>query len=386
MSIPSSFAILGAGIGGLSTAIALQRKGFHVTVYESAPAIRAVGAGLSLSGNAILAYQEIGIGEEVIAAGCRLQVARIRDQQGRLISETTSAELKERFGVLNNFTLHRADLHDLLSGLLMPGTVELGKAATGINQDATGVTIRFSDGSQVRTDYLIAADGIHSVVRKQMLPDSLPRYSGYTCWRAIVDDLPQGMDLNEITETWGSGRRFGVVPVGQNRIYWFATLNAPPLDPRMREARAKDLREYFDGFHSPIPQLLERTRDDQLIWGDIIDLKPIPRFDFERVVLLGDAAHATTPNLGQGACMAIEDAATLMNALVKYEPMEAFRRYSSHRVVRTTGIVNQSWRVGRLAQLENELLRRLRDNAFRMLPKSATLGQLKDLFDVSFHP
>ena len=386
MSIPSSFAILGAGIGGLSTAIALQRKGFNVTVFESAPVIRAVGAGLSLSGNAILAYQEIGIGKEVIAAGCRLQAARIKDQQGRLISETTSAELKERFGVLNNFTLHRADLHDLLFGLLNPGTVKLGKAAAGVNQDAAGVTIHFSDGSQVRADYLIAADGIHSVVRKQMLPDSLPRYSGYTCWRAIVDDLPEGIDLNEITETWGSGRRFGVVPVGRNRIYWFATLNAPPLDPRMREARAKDLREYFDGFHFPIPQLLDRTRDDQLIWGDIIDLKPIPKFDFERVVLLGDAAHATTPNLGQGACMAIEDAATLMNALVKYEPMEAFRHFSSHRVARTTGIVNQSWRVGRLAQLENELLRRLRDNAFRMLPKSATLGQLKDLFDVSFHP
>lgn len=386
MSIPSSFAILGAGIGGLSTAIALQRKGFHVTVYESAPAIRAVGAGLSLSGNAILAYQEIGIGEEVIAAGCRLQVARIRDQQGKLISETTSAELKERFGVLNNFTLHRADLHNLLSGLLRPGTVELGKVAAGVHQDATGVTIRFSDGSEARADYLIAADGIHSVVRKQMLPDSLPRYSGYTCWRAIVDDLPDGLDLNETTETWGSGRRFGVVPVGRNRIYWFATLNAPPLDARMRESRAKDLREYFDGFHFPIPQLLDRTRDDQLIWGDILDLKPIPKFDFDRVVLLGDAAHATTPNLGQGACMAIEDAATLMNALVKYEPREAFRRFSVHRVARTTGIVNQSWRVGRLAQLENDLLRKVRDNAFRMLPKRTTLGQLKDLFEVSFHP
>lgn len=386
MNFEKGLTILGGGIGGLSTAIALQRKGFPVTLYEAAPTFKPLGAGLSLSGNAMRAYHEIGIDEHVISIGCQLQVARGKDQQGKLISETSSAELKEQFGVLNNFTLHRADLHELLLGLLKPGTVQLGKAATSVRQDDQGVIIEFADGSAVTAGYLIAADGIHSIVRKQLLPDSLPRYSGYTCWRSVVSDLPPGINMNEMTETWGGGRRFGVVPVNGNRIYWFATLDAPQNDPRMRAATVKDLQEIFRGFHFPIPEILERTRNEQLIWSDIIDIKPIRRFAFGRILLIGDAAHATTPNLGQGACMAIEDAATLMNALVRYEPVEAFRRFEKHRIARTTGIVNQSWKVGQLTQLSHPLLIALRNAAFRSLPKSVVLNRLKNLFDVSFHP
>lgn len=385
MSSPK-YCILGGGIGGLSTAVALQRKGFSVTVYEAAPSIKPLGAGLGLSGNAIRAYEEIGIGKEVIGIGCCLHVARGKDHRGKFISETSSAELKRRFGVLNNFTLHRADLHELLLGLLTPGTVVLGKAATTVNQSKTEVSITFADGTSVSTDYLVAADGIHSVVRKHLLPDSVPRYAGYTCWRSVVSDLPPGMDLNEMTETWGSGRRFGVVPIAGNRVYWFATLDASQNDPRMRDATVKDLRDIFKGFHFPIPQILERTRDEQLIWGDIIDIKPIKQFAFGRIVLLGDAAHATTPNLGQGACMAIEDAATLMNALTTYSPEEAFKRFEAHRISRTTGIVNQSWTFGKLAQLSNPLLIALRNGLLRSMPTNFVYNQLKQLFEVSFKP
>lgn len=386
MTTNTQFAILGGGIGGLSTAIALQRKGFSVTLYEAAPAFKPLGAGLSLSGNAISAYKEIGIDNEVISIGCRLQVARGLDQRGKVISETSSAELKERFGVISNFTLHRADLHELLFRLIKPGTVQLGKSATSVTQNDSGVSIQFGDGSTAWADYLIAADGIHSVVRKQLLPDSQPRYAGYTCWRAVIDDLPPGIDLQEATETWGRGRRFGVVPIAGNRIYWFATLDAPQNDPRRRASTVNDLKEVYRGFHFPIPGILERTHNDQLIWSDIIDVKPIRQFAFGRIVLIGDAAHATTPNLGQGACMAIEDAATLMNALARYSPEDAFRRFESHRIGRTTALVNQSWKVGKLVQLDNPFLISLRNAVFRALPRRVVVDQLKNLFDVSFQP
>jgi len=386
MTTPASFAILGGGIGGLSTAIALQRKGFQVTLYESALQIKALGAGLALAGNAIRAYEEIGIAAEVIAVGSRLLVARGMTQAGKLISETSSEDLKRRFGVINNFTVHRADLHELLLGLLKPGTIQLGKAAESVKQDTQRVSIQFADGTNAEADFLIAADGIHSIVRKKLMPETLPRYSGYTCWRAVVDELPPDINLNEMTETWGSGRRFGVVPIGRNRIYWFATLNTQPDDPRMRNARVRDLQDFFRDFHFPIPQLLANTRDDQLIWGDIIDIKPISRFAYDRILLIGDAAHATTPNLGQGACMAVEDAATLMNALMKYEPLDAFKRFESHRIRRTTDIVNQSWTFGKLAQLENSILMWMRNSALGMIPKSTVVNQLKGLFDVSFEP
>lgn len=386
MKTHPSFAILGGGIGGLSTAIALQRKGFPVTLYEAAPQLKALGAGLALAGNAIRAYEEIGIAAEVIAVGRRLQVARGRARDGGLISETSTEDLHRRFGVINNFTVHRPDLHEVLLGLVAPGTVRPGKAAVSVRQNEQDVSIRFTDGTIATADFLVAADGIHSVVRRQLLPETFPRYSGYTCWRAVVDDLPPGIDLDEMTETWGKGRRFGVVPIGKNRIYWFATLNAPQNDPRMRDARVRDLQELFRDFHFPIPQLLERTQDDQLIWGDIIDIKPISRFAFDRILLIGDAAHATTPNLGQGACMAVEDAATLMNAVMTYEPAEAFKRFEAHRIGRTTGIVNQSWTFGNLAQLENPFLMWMRNTALRMMPKSTVTNQLKGIFDVSFKP
>lgn len=381
-----SYAILGGGIGGLSLAIALQKKGLSVTVYESAPAYKPLGAGLGLAANAVKAYQEIGISEKVVEAGKKLKFAFGKDPKGRIISQTDMDAMTRRFGVLNSFTIHRADLHEVLISFVKPGTVQTGKAAVGVRHDDRTVTVTFSDGSTAQADYLIAADGVHSVVRQTLLPGSSPRYAGYTCWRGVTEGLPEGMDPDEMSETWGPGRRFGVVPLSRNRVYWFATLNAPPNDPEMRRAKRKELKEIYSGFHFPIPQLLDMTGDDQIIWNDIIDLKPITQFAFGRIVLLGDAAHATTPNLGQGACMAIEDAATLANALTLYEPAEAFRRFEQFRIRRTTQIVSQSWNIGKIAQLENPLLMWLRNGLFRMLPESMIHAQLRDLYDVSFRP
>lgn len=381
-----TFSILGGGIGGLSLAIALQRKGISCAVFEAAPAFKPLGAGLGLAGNAVKAYADIGIDNQVIAAGKKLRFANLKDQKGNLISRTDVEAMTRKFGVVNSFTIHRADLHDILFGMVAPGTVQLGKAAIDFSQDDQGVTITFADGTSVRSDYLVAADGIHSVVRKKLLPKSTPRYSGYTCWRAVTEGFPEGMNMDETSESWGPGRRFGAVPLTNRRVYWFATLNAPRQDPKMRDARIADLHKFYEGFHFPIPELLAMTRDDQLIWSDIIDLKPIRQFAFGRVLLIGDAAHATTPNLGQGACMAIEDAATLANALVKYEPAEAFQRFEEHRINRTTGIVNQSWTLGKIAQVENRFITSLRNGFFRILPGSAIEKQLKELYEVSFQP
>lgn len=386
VSIMKSFAILGGGIGGLSLAIALQRKGISATVYEAAPAYKPLGAGLGLAANAVKAYQEIGIHSEVVGAGKKLRFAFGKTSKGRVISQTDMDAMTRRFGVLNSFTIHRADLHEVLYGLVAPGTIRIGKVATQVQQNEVGVTITFTDGSSTQADYLIAADGIHSIVRQQLLPGTSPRYAGYTCWRGVTQGMPEGMNPDEMSETWGPGRRFGVVPLTNNRVYWFATLNAPANDDRMRQAKQKELLDLFAGFHFPIPQLLAMTPDDQIIWNDIIDLKPLTRFAFGRLVLIGDAAHATTPNLGQGACMAIEDAATLANALTAYEPEEAFRRFEAHRIRRTTAIVNQSWSFGKIAQLENPFLMMLRNAAFRMLPESMIHKQLRDLYDVSFRP
>jgi 2-polyprenyl-6-methoxyphenol hydroxylase-like FAD-dependent oxidoreductase len=377
------FAIIGGGIGGLTLAIAMQKKGFNVKVYEAAPYFKPLGAGIALAANAIKAFADIGIADQVVSAGKRIKKILGKDYKGNVLSFTDAEHLTEVFGVVNSFTIHRADLHSVLSGLLQPGTLEFGKVCSDFDQ-SKNVVIRFSDGTATEADYLIACDGIHSIVRKKLLPASLPRYAGYTCWRAVVDDSPAGFNHDETSESSGKGRRFGVVPINSNRVYWFATLNAGANDAAMKAYTTRELSECFKEFHFPIPQILEKTKDDQLIWGDIIDIKPITQFAFGRVLLLGDAAHATTPNMGQGACMAIEDAATLANGLAKYEPEEAFTKFEAHRIKRTTKIVNQSWQFGRLFQLENPVLRYIRDSVFKMTPKRVIERELQKLFDVSF--
>ncbi len=378
------FAIVGGGIGGLTLAIAMQRKGMEVKVFEAAPQFKPLGAGIALAANAMKALEDIGIASEVIQAGRKIKRMYVKDDRGKVISFTDAIQLTEQYGVVNNFTIHRADLHEVLTKLLKVDTLVFGKACVDFEQNQNGVVIKFSDGSTSAADYLVACDGIHSPIRKKLLPLSSPRYAGYTCWRAVVDELPEGFNSDETTETWGPGRRFGVVPLSNNRVYWFATLNAPANDATYRNFSVKDLEEVFKDFHFPIPAILARTKNEQLIWSDIIDLKPITQFAFGRVVLLGDAAHATTPNMGQGACMAIEDAATLANGLVKYPAEEAFQKFELHRIKRTTRIVNQSWTFGKIAQLENPLLIALRNGAFRRVPPSTIDKQLKALYEVSF--
>lgn len=384
MSKNYHYAIIGGGIGGLTLAIALQRKGFDVTVYENAPAWKPLGAGLGLAGNAIKAYREIGIEQEILKIGKVLKQVVIKDREGRTLTATDSERISARYGVANNFAVHRADLHDVLLSMLQPGTVVLNKRCDDFKSAGDGVTISFQDGTTAKADFVVASDGIHSIFRKKLVPGSEPRYSGYTCWRGMATNLPPGFDKEVTSETWGSGARFGIVPLTNNRVYWFACLNAAANDTVMQSLGAEELLSIFKDFHQPIPQLLERTNDADIIWNDIIDLKPLKRFAFDNVLLLGDAAHATTPNMGQGACMAIEDACVLSNLLEKSaNPRHAFVQFEQQRIARTTRIVNQSWMLGKVAQWENPLLVGVRNWLLSVTPQATTEKQFQFIYDVS---
>jgi len=379
------FAIIGGGIGGLTLAIAMQRKGYDVTVFEGATQIKPLGAGLVLAANAVKALSSVGICEEVLAKGKIIRKLFIKDQYGAVLSETDAEKISERFGMINNFTIHRADLHEVLLRHLQPGSLELGKSCVDFISEGEKVKLIFQDGTTTSADYIVAADGIHSVFRKKLIPDSLPRFAGYTCWRAVIDDIPAGLNLEETVETWGAGSRFGVVPLTDKRLYWFACLNAKPNDENMRNYQVKDLLRHFGEFHDPVTKILMRTKNEQLIWSDIIDLQPIDRFAFKNIVLTGDAAHATTPNMGQGACMALEDAAVLANCIDDYSTVEeAFKQFETKRLARTAKIINTSRTLGRVAQLENPLLMGLRNTAIRLTPKKIAERQFKFLYEISF--
>jgi 2-polyprenyl-6-methoxyphenol hydroxylase-like FAD-dependent oxidoreductase len=379
------FAIVGGGIGGLTLAIALQRKGFDVTIYENAPEIKPLGAGLGLAVNAVKAVMEIGIGDEVLRAGKVMKSIYLKDEKGNILSETDSEKLSAKFGSINNFTIHRADLHRALLSELAPQTLQLGKGCIDFKQTSGGITLYFHDGSRAEADYLIACDGIHSMIRQKLLPGSAPRYAGYTCWRGVINEIPRSINPDETSETWGNGSRFGIAPLTNNRLYWYACLNARPNDPMLRSFTIQALLTYFGNYHAPVSEILKKTKNEQLIWGDIMDIKPIRKFAFGRIVLMGDAAHASTPNMGQGACMAIEDAAVLSNCLEHYATAEeAFEKFESKRIARTTKIVNTSRTIGKIAQWENPLLTTLRNTMMRLTPPGVTERQMKFLTEISF--
>jgi 2-polyprenyl-6-methoxyphenol hydroxylase-like FAD-dependent oxidoreductase len=174
------------------------------------------------------------------------------------------------------------------------------------------------------------------------------------------------------------------VPLANGRAYWFACLNsATARNPEFQRFTLADLQRHFGHFHAPIPQVLARTRPEQLLWGDILDLRPLPQFHFGRVLLLGDAAHATTPNMGQGAGMAVEDAAMLGRCLqeIPHDWPAAFALFTTRRRPRTTRIVEQSWQLGKAAQLTSAPLVALRNWVMRHLPRRLNQQQMAFLYE-----
>lgn len=376
-----TFTILGGGIAGLTTAIALRQIGIEAPVFEAAPIIKPLGAGLVLAANAIKVYRRLGIAEKIIARGRLLPTFEILNHHGQILTSADANAIGKKYD-LHNFAIHRPALHEALLEELDPSFIIPNKRALRFNQLPDGkIELHFADGTTHITDFLIAADGIHSPIRQQLLPIATTRYAGYTCWRAVIEN--PGLTLDSATETWGKGCRFGVVPLAANKVYWFACVNAPQNDPNNRAFKSADLQNIFQHFHEPIPTLLKNTKDSDLIWNDIIDLEPIANFAYNNIVLVGDAAHATTPNLGQGACQAIEDAFILADELSKSgDPIAAFVAFEKRRIPRTHYIVNTSWTMGRIAQWSNPFLVALRNTLFRLIPERMNEQQLKRVLEV----
>jgi len=375
-------AILGAGIAGLSTGIALNKLGIKYTIYEAAEKIGPVGAGLGLGANAIKAFKELGIENEVIKAGRILSAFSIYDENGKIITRADSLKISAKYGI-DNFTIHRYSLHDVLLKNAGPENVICNKRCVDYYESNNKIYLKFSDNTEAEADYLIVADGLNSPIRKKLLPSSNPRFAGYTCWRAVVP--AEGLNINEAMEIWGSNGRIGIVPLANNQIYWFLCINSIQNNQSMRAFKTKDLLERFIDYPQIVKDVLKRTDDSKLIWGDICDLKPINSFAFGKVLLIGDAGHATTPNLGQGACQAVEDAVVLGKIIHRNENIsEAFTEFESKRLKRTHFVVNKSWQIGKVAQWDKGLAIKFRNFILRSLPESFNEKQLEFLYNVNF--
>lgn len=382
MGFTGSISIVGGGIGGLCTAVALQKAGIECSVFESSLEIKSMGAGLGIGNNAIKALAKLGLDQHVIGAGQVLDAMIIYDENGKQISKMDTKLISERFGT-NNVTIHRAALHGILHRNLKVNTVSCGKRCVDFFQDENGVRLAFEDGTEETSDYVIAADGIHSVFRKKLLPKSYPRYAGYTCWRGVAQLEQIKSYENVASETWGPNGRFGIVPLAGGKVYWFACVNAPYHDPETASFKKKDLLTLFKDYHSPIPEIINITKDEAILHNDIIDIAPIRQFAFGRILLIGDAAHATTPNMGQGASQAIEDAVIVASCVNTFTTIDdAFKHFEKLRVKRTAKIIKMSRWIGQVAQSRNRTMIKIRDYLLRRQSPASQLKRLKFLYDI----
>lgn len=376
--------IIGGGIGGLCTAIALQQYGFDVKVYEKARKLGEVGAGLTLWSNAIKVLRELGVADAVTGAGSKLKRSQIRADNGETLFDARTDEMEMKYGA-PVVAIHRADLHEILINALKPNTLRLDMNCARFEQDDNKVIVHFENGENDLADILIGADGIHSVVRKQMFPEIQLRYSGYTAWRGVVETGNEAA-LGLTSESWGVGARFGIVRVDKKRIYWFATHNQPIDEKATGEQKKSKLLNIFNKWHEPIDHLLDATPAESILQNDICDIAPFASWTNGRVALLGDAAHPTTPNMGQGACMAMESAYVLARALAEVpDHKSALKRYENERHERTAWITNTSWLIGKGGQVENPLLIGLRNFVVKITPAGAIQRNLHQAagFDVT---
>ena len=372
--------IVGGGIGGLTLAAAVAQRGHTVQVLERSPGATPAGAGLALQPNAMTVLASLGLVTPVMAEGRAVARVALFDCDGRLLGpELDMASLSEPFGV-PVLAIHRARLHEVLYAAVGEAVLTHGADVAQVSSSGSVASVRCRDGRTFDADLIVGADGLRSVIRRHIVDDGEPLYSGYTSWRGVTS-AGAGPRLERMSESWGRGERFGMVDIGHDEIYWFAVANAKPggvdTSPHV------ELLQRFAHWHAPIRDVLNATSENRIIRTDISDRNPVTRWHKDRVVLLGDAAHAMTPNLGQGACQAIEDAAVLAEELARPGTVDkALERYERRRVKRVNAVVMQARRLGRLAQLQHPAAAWCRNTLMRLTPRSATERQVQSLWRI----
>ncbi|MEU3483136.1 FAD-dependent monooxygenase [Streptomyces sp. NPDC033754] len=344
--------VIGAGIGGLTAAVALHRNGWQVTVLERAADLAPVGAGIGLAPNSQRALDVIGLGDRVRDLAAWQGDGGMRAPDGRWLARTNARAAAERFGgplVL----LHRSTLVEILTSALPDGTVRTGAPASLADpgDDRRPARLTTPDGD-IEAELVVAADGIRSATRHTLFPEHPgPRYAGCTTWRVVVPAPARPFAPHE---TWGAGRLWGTQPLKDGRIYAYAMAAAPAGGRAPDDERAELLRLFGD-WHHPVPEILAAVDPGQVLRHDVHHLPdPLPAFHRGRVALLGDAAHAMMPSLGQGGNQAIEDAVVLAHharSAPDFVPGRALAAYTADRLPRTTAIVRKAARTGAVTLL-----------------------------------
>lgn len=372
--------IIGAGIGGLTTALTLKQKAFDVAVYERTAKIKPVGAGIVLAINAMRIYERLGLQKKIEAVSHKISLMKITDEQLNPLSIVNHTRFEKKYDAYN-VAIHRADLQKILAEELGYENINLNKCLISIAKNDK-LTLSFEDQSSIESNILVGADGIKSVVRSVLFKENIIRPALQICWRGVCHmQLPEKYN-NESNEAWGRGKRFGFMKLNDDQVYWYAVCN----NKNIADSNI-NLTHLYEDYHPIISEIITNTPEEQINITKIHDLKPIHRWQQKwqdsHVCLLGDAAHASTPNLGQGACQAIEDAYIVAKCLESESDLhQSFRKYEFLRKKKAHMIVNTSWRLGKIAHLENRWGTRIRNFVMKSVPDSVSSRQLEKIFEI----
>lgn len=365
--------VVGAGIAGLATAVALQRIGHPVTVVEE-KADTSAGAGISIWPNALAALDAFGLGDAVRASGGRVTAGALRWHDGTWLRRPSADRMVRALGEPLVVT-RRADLTAILAGALAPRTVQRGVAASVIDTTPAGVRITLSDGSVRDAAAVIGADGVGSMVARHLNGPLRHRYAGYTAWRGIA---AHRLDPPLAGQTLGAGTEVGHVPLGPDHTYWFATERTAE-GGSIPQGELDYLREKYRSWAEPIPTLLATSAAQDVLRNDLYDREQIRVWSRGPVTLVGDAAHPMRPHLGQGGCQGLEDAAVLARFVAAATGTEtdfatAFVRFAGFRRARVRALVRESKLIGRVVNLRPAVLSALASRATVVIPE-AVLGR-----------
>jgi 2-polyprenyl-6-methoxyphenol hydroxylase-like FAD-dependent oxidoreductase len=357
--------IVGGGIAGLSVATALHRQGFEPELVERSTAWPAIGAGINLPANGVRVLRALGLGEVVDRAAAEVSRWSFFDQQGELLCETDLRDLWREVGPSLGITRVKLQEALLIGAAAVPH--RLGVSLTALTQDDASVDVRFSDGTSGSYDLVVGADGIRSTVRNLAVASSAPLYAGQMAWRSIIPTRPQGMV--DMLLLMGDKYFFGLVPMGEGHTYGFGVIDGERFeDPLV--GRLDRFRRRFAGFGAPVPAYLAALQSDQQLHFGPFERVELDEWYRGRVVLIGDAAHAGPPHMGEGGCMAMEDALVLAEVLRTAESLasalEAYvrrRRPRADWVQKQSRAAAQAWALSSAAR--NAALRQQGDQMFR---------------------
>jgi len=334
--------VIGGGIGGMSAAIALEKAGVETAVFEAVKEMKPVGAAISIWPNGVKCLNMLGLKAQLRALGGDMAFMAYQDfASGTTLTRFSMEPLVKQVGEYP-YPVARAELQAMLIDSYGRERVSFGKRVTQVSEHSSGITAHFDDGSTAQGDLLVAADGAHSVIRHAVLGEQVERrYAGYVNWNGLVEIDESLAPANQWTTFVGEGKRVSLMPVSRNRFYFFFDVPLPKGLAEDRTTVKADLRRYFHGWAQPVQRLIDAIDPATTNRVEIHDIEPFSRFVRGRVALLGDAAHSTTPDIGQGGCAAMEDAVVLANCLAAHSLSieDALLRYEARRVERTRDLV-----------------------------------------------